>query len=100
MPIPSKIDWWKFYNQHIIYHDMYEFAAPFAISIRTFTKSWLKSNESVIHFSHSDTEEETKQTWYDAEAWCNQHGGNLASIHTEDEMRFIEGQVYRVWKYF
>lgn len=35
----------------------------------------------------------TVTDWWDAEEQCRQYGAHLASVHSADEQRFIEGQV-------
>ena len=40
---------------------------------------------------------EQRKTWKDAEAYCQNEGGNLASIHSEEEQRLVN-KVAHDWK--
>ena len=45
-----------------------------------------------VHLYHFST---FNKTWNDAEDFCQQHGGHLASIHSNDEEQFIIHEAYK-----
>ena len=59
---------------------------------------FLLSNQEIelvqrgAHLYHFST---SKKTWDMAEDFCQQHGGHLASIHSNEEQQFIIHEAYK-----
>ncbi|XP_033624558.1 macrophage mannose receptor 1-like [Asterias rubens] len=53
---------------------------------------WFLNGDSCFYFSTTVANAERK-SWQEAEGWCNQEGGNLASVHGSDEQNFINNKM-------
>jgi len=81
-------DDWKFFNDRCYY------ITGRAVPKGAASKLKVEGAQTWDVGSQLNAAPETSEfNWWDAEARCKVLGGNLVSIHSEAEQKFIEGQV-------
>ena len=77
-----------------IYVNSRQFPSILAGSCSPDDDNWKSFNGKCYYFSGTAVEGDPgSRTFRDAQAWCNENGANLASVHDQDVNDFIQGQV-------
>jgi len=70
----------------IFFHHCFAIAAPLVSSVCD--SPWLQLNDSCYYISPNENSEQVS-SWHQAQSWCLQNGGYLATIEDIDERRLI-----------